>query len=1287
MLFNKCRKTVLPLMAMLCMIFIAQHLLAQEPEPTPEGPVAGVHEGEAEQNAEPMPEISPQKPDDIHVLDDLDVVIIDRPLQDDVKSIMELVSVTEVLSAKQPSEDSAEKPEAEPPKPSAVIEKEQTVYVPYEKLKNTFESEGRGVFLPYAEFRRLWDAANKAEAKQPEPEPAKAPIAAMITETENIAGINGDLIEVNATVRFDLLEPGWHRLPLQLQQAAITEASIGGQPAQILGDNQNGYVLLVGRKKDDPVRGELTLKYAKSYDKSPGRNSVAFNVPQAPLSRWDFRVPDAGVKVDFLPMIAASELPAGEGSQETVFRAFAGSAPTVQIGWTPKSEGATGLEALANVQTQQRMFIEEGVVRNRVQLNYTISRAQLEKLAVEVPGDQKITGVADDNVRSWNISQGEGVQVINVELFEAAKATQKLLIEMEKFVPVTDTFDVSVPRVKVIGVGGHQGILAVDATPGLACEQKKTSGLIQIDPGELPQLLRIRAGGFAYRLSAPAYDLELVVEKEQPRIFARSQVHLSLDPNSESVTMYNAYRIERAGVFQLLYDIPADMNVVAVQPFNGINPRNDFGNAAPGAIAATPANNAPQANNPAVSRANVAPANVVIDGWQLSDLPVEEGKPKMKRLTVNLARKAIGLVGVQVQLHAKVDREELRGGTEKTVEVNMVSPVIPSEGVEQKEGVLIFSAPESLRVTPTSFRGMQNVSFDQLSDRWVTAGPQRGNLAYVFASEQPELSLQVTRRMPQVTVKQLLSVRVDDGVARFSDKISYNVLYSGVKSLRIDVPKDISEIVRNQTKEFRDTVMTPQPDDVAEGYVAWNFEGDSELLGNGVITLNWEKQVPQLLEGASVAIAIPRLVPHNVFRSWGQILLAKAETVDLSASDVNKGLRQIDPQHDVADGDRVQDAAYAFEYHDAWELSLNATRYELQEVKRASIEYGLLRIVLTRANTQSVQALYRIQSVKQRLPIILPDDCSFDIEPRINGVPVTLETDSTGQFLIPLTSTIPDKPFLLELRYTQKKADAAPERKKMVIRESVAMPRFPDEPAVQHIYAAVYVPEEYALTSYKGHCSKNFQTVNGNDKNRIGTVNIPSVEGVASDLQKGMTQQPSWRDFPVDGVPYMFSSVQPDPGDGHLLSLRMRKIGCINVFMFVALLAGGAVLTRFNWRIRGIALFGLIALYAALGYVAPTLMFVVGTVTGVRWAIVLVLLAWVLWSLMKGWDKFRQAMTTPITLKKQNGGPSQPEAQPEVKAEVVPEYSTENAGEPNSNEQPQQDNQPRQDNAEGGHHA
>ena len=55
------------------------------------------------------------------------------------------------------------------------VVREQTIYIPYEKLRKTFEKEGRGVFLPYEKFRELWDAAREA-TRTPEDEEPPQPL-------------------------------------------------------------------------------------------------------------------------------------------------------------------------------------------------------------------------------------------------------------------------------------------------------------------------------------------------------------------------------------------------------------------------------------------------------------------------------------------------------------------------------------------------------------------------------------------------------------------------------------------------------------------------------------------------------------------------------------------------------------------------------------------------------------------------------------------------------------------------------------------------------------------------------------------------------------------------------------------------------------------------------------------------------------------------------------------------------------------------------------------------------
>ena len=60
-----------------------------------------------------------------------------------------------------------------------------------------------------------------------------------------------------------------------------------------------------------------------------------------------------------------------------------------------------------------------------------------------------------------------------------------------------------------------------------------------------------------------------------------------------------------------------------------------------------------------------------------------------------------------------------------------------------------------------------------------------------FNAEEPlDLNFTAQRRKPQVTVAQLMVVRIEEGVVKYDFTFHYNVLYSGIKSLGIDVPNE-----------------------------------------------------------------------------------------------------------------------------------------------------------------------------------------------------------------------------------------------------------------------------------------------------------------------------------------------------------------------------------------------------------------------------------------------------------------------------------------------------------------
>ena len=1057
--------------------------------------------------------------------------------------------------------------------------REQSIYVPYKKLREVFEKSGRGVFLPYEEFQALWEKARGTLEEDPEVHP---PVDVLITEIESEATVEKDVMRVSARLKIELLAEGWNEVPLRLADAAILSAKIGDLAARVVRRGDAGYTLLIQNETERPKQIELALQYAKAFDKLPGQNtvSVSFQAPQAPVNRWRIRIPESGVKVDVHPMIAATEEPgtAPEGEpapSETVVLAFVGAAPLVRVDWTPKAEGASGLAALATAKVQQEVIVGEGVIRTTARLAFDISRAELAQLTIEVPADHEVVNVFDANVKQWKVEVRDRVRVITANLFEPAEGVQNVTVELEKFSDELLVADVVAPVIKAPQAGRQRGQVVVRLDGPLRAEATRSGGLLQLDAADLPQPLAGQPWAFSYHYAALPYDLALSVEKVRPRILSEELVEAYLEPEQLTLDLLALYDVQRAGVFQLTLDVPEGFEVRQVR-----------GHAAAGAQA------------------------VVVDSHH-----ADEQQPN--RLVVNLSRKALGRVGLFVELHRRLADENLLKPTGNASTIPLPWPRVAKDAIERSNGRLVVYAPESLRVNPGTVDGLQSISFTEAfqgteSTRGGRFSAARPVLAYAYTDQTGALELSAERRKPNVTVGQLLTARIEAGVVRYEATFYYDVRFSGVESFRIDVPEDLSGEIHNQTVGVREQAFEPGPDETAPaaGYVAWRLAGQSEFLGASTVKLTWERKIDELEVGQGIDLNIPPLRPVGVDRAWGQIVATKAETIDVRPTGTPSGLRPIDPRHDLMPGAAVADAAMAFEFHDDWSLILAAKRYKLETVKQTSVERAVLRTVVTRSDQIAVQALYRMRSARQRLQVALPAGVdpatSFDTQPlSIDGRPVALERGEADEYFVPLVGQDPEKPFVMELRYTVPGSAAR-----------IDFPTFPDEPAMQKVFLCVYLPEELALLGSTGPWN--------HERNEwleaIDTGQLSAYTG-DGDLVSWVTEDVSISGnpaaaFQTDGRLYVFATLQPEspPGGSLRLSTVNDKLLCALVFGGVFVL-GMLLLTR-PIRIKFAALAILAIALILAGVFLPT--FSLQVIDGVFVAaVVLVLFVWVAWFVVR----------------------------------------------------------------------
>jgi hypothetical protein len=1085
--------------------------------------------------------------------------------------------------------------------------REQTIYVPYNKLRQIFEKEGRGVFVPYEEFQRLWRIAREAAKK---PEAAKTPVASIIAEIESRATVSRDVMTVEAKLQIEVLREGWHYVFLRLKDAAVHSATIDGQAARLISETDKGYWVLVEKTGEEPEKVELQLVYSKAFTKQPGTNSVELEAPQAAVNRWEIRVPDADAKIKVEPNVSVSDQEMADkpeqdpdrqpaaSDKETVVQAFVGVADKVRVQWTAKAEGAAGLAALVTVEARQEITVDEGVIHTRTTLMYDIQRADVTQLTIEVPSDHNIVNVFDPNIQRWEKKTEGPVQTITLALFQPTRGKQNVLIELEKFAgdkempQVMTHAEIRAPVVRAVqagtadnmsNIGRQQGVVVARLGTSLRGEATSQTGLVQIDAAELPANLSRQNWQFAYRYAALPFDLVLSVEKLQPQIEAQQLVEVYLEPEQMTANLSAVLNIERAGVFQLELEVPEGYEVRRVQ-----------GRELGGATAA------------AVESHHLEDVSYVPD----PDEPDVRAKKRTK-LVVALSRRALGKIGLWAELVKRLDDPNLLQPTGTVSTLSLPLPRVAPASVNKSNGWVVVYAPESLRITPGEVSSLSPIS---PAEAVQTIGSSRGGrfaglrevAAYAFAHEPASLSLAVERRKPHVEARELLTVHVEPGLVRYEATLIFDIKYSGVRSLAVELPAAIEGEVRNLTPALRDQRAAEQP--AAEGgRVQWELRGEGELIGSVTAKFGWQKMLGELPVGTSVGIELPQIKPVGVDRFWGQIVASKAENIEISVQGEPTGLRPIDPQHDLMPHAAVTNAARAFEFHEDWSLALAATRYQLEEVKRTSIDRALVRMVATRSGQVAVQALYRLRSARQRvaikLPGVDPKDTAgvLDARPlKINEQSVALEHDGT-QFFIPLVGQATDTPVLVELRYT---LEATPAR--------LEVPEFPEDPAIQQVHLAVYLPDELRVLAVGGPWTDEQPAAIGRwplfevDADRQARKSPPSDEELLSRLREGLAScAMAGSDFPVDGKRRLYSTLRPESGARGALKLTAVHESTLNATVFLLVAVVGLALTarplatRLWWMaglLIGVVLLAVFAPALAEAVLRPPLLLAMGLV-------------------------------------------------------------------------------------------
>lgn len=680
--------------------------------------------------------------------------------------------------------------------PNGLIER--MIYVPFRELQKVFNSQEASVVLPWSDYLDL------VRRSMSGPTPAPAMQGGIITSTRWTAVVEKDVARVSVDLQLSLLRSeGWVSIPLSFGAAAVGRVEPADGNVLLRGVVQGQYELLIRAPGPKSVRLELLVP----VQTSPEDRSFTVDCPPAGISELLVTLPEPDQSVKITPLQVLLPPDAAPIAGQTQVRASLGAVPRFEVHWAPKDGSKPVMDLLASVNSRTTARIESGLVQTRTQLNYEILRGELRELSVLAPKDARIIDVAAaaGRIRAWNATPaGDAHQLIKVELLVPAAEQFQLEVQTERSfegdtVPLLGrTDDGKLHGVHPEGVVRETGQFTLSTDPALTAVVVAQSGIRQISTaGPEKTAAEPLESSAVWEYSGIRSRLDVRVMPVEPRLLVDHQLQYTFRDDELWLNSVLNYQVERAGVFQLVLQIPEGLNV----------------------------------------------DNVSADG--MAEFQIDRGTGK---ITLSLTRKRMG--PIQVSLQA---RQPLNAAGEIP---ELLMPIPAPDGVERESGTIVVFAPEFLDVVTLDDRLTGLVP----ARGQIPSAPARLRTvgAWTFTRRPISLSVRSAPRPVQLAAFTGTTIQVDPELIRHSSLITWDIQNAGLDTFRIAVPESVAADVRFQTVSPGHVLRQRDRAAAAEnGWVAWTLVLQEEATGTVQIAVDWDTRLNTAPPEAAAADAQP----------------------------------------------------------------------------------------------------------------------------------------------------------------------------------------------------------------------------------------------------------------------------------------------------------------------------------------------------------------------------------------------------------------------------------------------
>ncbi len=1024
------------------------------------------------------------------------------------------------------------------------------VYVPYEKLKNVFETEGQGVFLPYTDFQKLWEASQGRPA-----EISGAPFDYLISTARFDGKVVSEIANIKLELTIDILSKDWVNVPLGLGSVAVSKAKLiksdKTEIAPLLRVVDGQYIFTVR----GTGRYVLELDFVRQLEIQPGLAILQYSIPSAAITTMDLLIPEENLKVDVEPMLAATTSPVDVNNVgATRLQAFLGSVSNIKLSWKPKTQAAEELESVIISDQFQHIHIDEALIRSEVQLQYNIYRGGVKSFSIQMPDQFRITDVNGANIARWDIKPNEPPvtgQLLKIDLFSPVKDQYNLDIKMERFLQESQA-QIKLTPIITQQAFRQSGLIGITNSPRRTVHVENITNLARVDTGQLPRNLQSQAGVTAYRFITPDYNATIAVETTLPRISVTQNWLLGVDSDKLQLQGRLHYKVEKTGIFELNMNLPEPWKIESIGPDN------------------------------------------LVDDHQL----VGQGQNRM--LHILLRRETAG--DFDLTLAAKADR------TKPDENVDFSLPEPEPNNLQLYDGQLVLAMAEQLQSEIGQLNQIQPIPLRQaqMYNSIPELTPAMAFEYRVVDANSPaggRFNISVKPTQISATIYRLVNIQL--GSIDHEAIVRYTIRYAPVDTFYLKMPVKfadegvditgpnikekprISELPADQRVDANN-VSSTSANEPNQTWAYYKIVLQSKVNNNYQLQVHARRTFKAGEVGQASNVEVPPILAAGKLSDQkGYIAITKADTLAIALPET-ENLTEGDAGSSVDlpyEPHRLS-ASLAFKYNTSYyKLILPVIVQKEAAVFTTIVNGAVIEQVLARDGMLNTYATFFIKTSKgDRLTVTLPKNAELT-SVLLNGEEIQVESapeaDERIIHLPPSAGQV--SKFVLEISYGLEKARAS---------KLIAPTLSKEIPVLQTLWR-VWIPEDYY---YLGH-SKVFSQIDaGKSQNFLYTL-LREQYGPSNIPQTGfkLTGQGQVQDYITQGR------------HETLFLLAMSKES-FSIFVWIIVIAAGIYMLRFKGNNRVMIILAII-LVAGLIYLSHPV-FVIRTLKTAWFPIALVLLLW-----------------------------------------------------------------------------